>query len=84
MPMLAVTKVCSPASADRLRQPLEDLLRHHRGVVGTRQVGEHDGEFVAADARHGVAAAHRGLQALRHLAKQRVARRMPEPCRLPA
>ena len=63
----------------RLRQALEHLLRHQRRVLGARQVGEHHGELVAADARHGVAAAHRALQALRDLAQQRVARGVAEP-----
>jgi hypothetical protein len=48
-----------------------------RAVGG--QVGEHHGELVAADARHRVCGAHHALHALRHLAKQRVARRVAEP-----
>ena len=59
---------------------IRHLLAHHEGTgqvvaqllrqVGDRtevvQLGQGDGEFVAAQARHGVAAAHMALQAASH------------------
>ena len=67
-------------AADRYgrAQPLDQLLRHHRRILGTRQVGEHDGELVAGDARYGIAGAHPGLQTARRLLQELIAARMPE------
>ena len=55
-------------------QRLQDLLRHLRRVLRARDAGQEQDELVAAQAGHGVALAHAGLQALRHRLQQPVAR----------
>ncbi len=49
----------------------------HGHVLGGLVI-EHDGEFIAAQACHGVGFAHAGLQTMRHLDQQLIARLMPE------
>src|ERR1051325_289904 len=59
---------------ERRRQALEHLLRDRGRAFGRREVAENDDELVAADARHGIAAAHAGREAPRHLLQELVAR----------
>ena len=47
---------------ERLRQGVENFLRHLRHVARIRQVLEQHRELVAAETRHGVALAHAGRQ----------------------
>ena len=62
-----------PAELERRGERVEDLLRHDRGVVRPREVGDHDGELVAAQARHGVVPAHAVLEPAADLRQQLVA-----------
>ena len=55
-------------------EAIDDLLRNERRIVGLRQVGQHDGELIAADARDRVAITQRGLQALCRLLQELVSR----------
>ena len=73
MPTLAVTKISLPPNLKRRRQAVDDFLRHQRRVLRAHQVGEHDRELVAADARHRVAVRTVGLQPHRDLLQQLVA-----------
>ena len=66
------------ADIDRGAQPLDQLLRYECRVLGAHHVGEHDGELVAGNARHGIAGAHAGLQAARRLLQQLIAAGMAE------
>ena len=52
---------------------IDDALRAVLGIVAAGEVFEQHGEFVAADARHGVALADDLLQALRGGAQDAVA-----------
>ena len=57
----------------RLRQLVDDLLRHLRDVRGALHLGQHHHELVAADAADGVADAQLLHQAQRHFLQQHVA-----------
>ncbi|MDM5179664.1 hypothetical protein PO883_20955 [Massilia sp. DJPM01] len=56
-----------------LGQVVADFLGHIGDRVDVVQFAQGDGEFVAAQARHGIALAHIGLQALADLLEQHVA-----------
>ncbi len=55
------------------RERGNDLLRNGRGLVAAIQVACHNQEFVPAQPRHDVVAAHRLHETLRHLPQQAVA-----------
>ena len=76
----AVVVACQGVGLAELGQ---DLLAHATGLHHQRlrvraQAFEHDHELVAAQARHGIHAAHAGVQALRHLLQQQVALVVPQ------
>jgi len=58
---------------ERRLQHFEELVGHHARVVAVAQLGQHDGEFVAALARQRVALAQTLLQAAGGLLQQLVA-----------
>ena len=63
---------------ERLGQRLAHALdRVVHGARAPAEVGQHDDELVAAEARHEVALAHAAPQPPRDLAQRRVARRVP-------
>ena len=59
-------------------QDLDDAMGQQRGLFRARHLALHDGEFIAARPRHGVALAHAVAQALGDRAQQFVADMMAE------
>src|SRR5436190_2908006 len=64
--------------AQRPATVLDDLLRHAQGVVAFLDVLEQHDEFVAAEARHGVARAHARAQSGGEVPEQSVTRGVAE------
>jgi hypothetical protein len=56
----------------------EELFRHRNRALLVVEVGEHDQEFVAAEARDRVAAPQRGLDAAGDDLEERIARGVAE------
>ena len=60
------------------RQRLDDLLGHARRFVGVADARHQHDEFIAAQARHRVAGAHRAAQPGSHFLEQHVARHVAQ------
>ena len=73
MPIEAEMCTSWPSRSNGWLQALEELVGDHARVVAVAQLGQHDGELVAALARQRVAAAQAFLQA--HRAPAAAARR---------
>ena len=53
-----------PVEEEGLRERVEDLLRYGRGALDVMDFRQQDGEFVAAEACHGIVLAHATNKAL--------------------
>ena len=78
IPIEAVMKTSRPSKLERLRQLGLDAHGDRLGGLAVGHVLEEEAELVAAEPRHGVARAQRGVQAVAHFHQQLVADRVAE------
>ena len=70
--------VIAPGDVDRPLQRFDDALCNLVGRLGRRHLAQDDGEFVAAEPRHGVAFLDAGAQTLRHNGQQLIPGAVPD------
>ncbi len=68
----------APFEVERLRQLGFDAYGHRLGGLAVGHVLEEEAEFVAAESRHGVARAQRGVEPVAHFHQQLVADRVAQ------
>ena len=73
MPMLASTSSTSPSTANGSSSACRSFARNRERAFGASDLGQEDGELVAAEAGDGVAGAQRRLQPRAELLEQQIA-----------